>query len=171
MKTKSLSPRGILFCGIVRCMKKITLAVAGLALIVLVALFVVNTKPTEEVPTQGTSNSATTTFAWRFEEAQTMNPDGMPQTNLYLTIEHSNKKIEQRVDTVDGSCSELEGEKYEGDVSNTGNIQCYAAGLGQRYRITKNEHTYSAERKLFEEAIPNVAAPVYEWEVVKAFVF
>ena len=153
MKTKSLSPRGILFCGIVRCMKKITLAVAVLALIVLAALFVVNTKPAEDVPTQGTSNSATTTFAWRFEEAQTMNPDGMPQTNLYLTIEHSNKKIEQRVDTVDGSCSELEGEKYEGDVSNTGNIQCYAAGLGQRYRITKNHVGERQPRAIFSVSV------------------
>ncbi len=153
-------------------MKQIILVVVVLALIIPVALFVSNREPVAEViPSPSTSTSASTTFAWRFEEAQTMNPDGMPQTNIYLTIEHSNRKIEQRVDTVDGSCSELEGEKYEGDVSDTGNIQCYAAGLGQRYRITKNEHTYSAERKLFEEAIPNVAAPEYEWEVVKEFAF
>ncbi len=153
-------------------MKQILLAVAVIALIIPVVLFVLNTEPAAEVvSTEGTSTNATTTFAWRFEEAQTNNLDGIPQTNIYLTIEHSNKKIEQRVDTVDGSCSEMEGEKYEGDVSDTGNIQCYAAGLGQQYRITQSKYVFFVERKLFEEALPDTVAPVYEWEVVKEFSF
>lgn len=110
----------------------------------------------ENVPTQAP------TFNWAFEEASTLNPDGSPQTNVYLSVNGEQK----RIDTVDGSCSENEGETYESDVSNTGKVQCYYAGLGQRYRIVKIEDSYAVERKLFEEALPDVALPEREWEVV-----
>ncbi len=106
-------------------------------------------------------------FEWRFEEADSLNPDGGNQTNIYLAVNNEDKLI----DTVDGSCSELEGEKYEGDVSDTGKVQCYYAGLGQNYRITKNEDAYLVERKFIEEGLPDIVPPPEEWEIIEQFNF
>jgi hypothetical protein len=103
------------------------------------------------------------TFNWRFAEASTNNPDGNPQTNVYLTINYDGRSIERHVDTVDGDCNILEGQRYEDDISNAGSVQCYAAGLGQQYRVTQGQYIFFVERKLFEEALPDVTPPVYEW--------
>lgn len=108
-------------------------------------------------------------FSWRFEEADTNNPDGNPQTEVYLTASYGDDDVEKLVDTVDGGCSELEGESYEGDVSNTGKAQCYYAGLGQQYRIVESSDSYVVERKFFEEALPDYNPPASEWEVIADF--
>lgn len=109
-------------------------------------------------------------FLWRFEEADTNNPDGNPQTKVYLTASYGEDVREEKlVDTVDGSCSELEGESYEGDISNTGKVQCYYAGLGQQYRIVEDKDSYIVERKFFEEALPDYTPSPSEWEVIAEF--
>lgn len=109
-------------------------------------------------------------FSWNFEEAPTMNLDGNPQTDVFLIATYENNMTEEKlVDTVDGGCSEMVGESYEGDISNTGKVQCYGAGLGQQYRIVAGEDAYLVERKLFEEALPNYEMPDYEWGVVAEF--
>lgn len=124
-----------------------------------------DTGETDEVSAENVSGAPT--FSWRFEEAETNNLDGNPQTNVFLTATYADgTNNETLVDTVDGDCSELEGEGYEGDVSDTGRVQCYYAGLGQRYRITDGQEEYVIERKLFEEALPDTTPPNYEWEVI-----
>lgn len=111
------------------------------------------------------------TFSWRFEEADTYNPDGGPQTRVYLSATYNGTTTEKLIDTVDGGCSEIEGEKHEGDVSNTGKVQCYYAGLGQSYRIVKGEAAYMIEKKLWEEALPEIEPAPEQWEQVVAFYF
>ena len=158
-------------------MKNPIFIIIGLIVVVIVvALYLFNNSESragaEAVQTEQTEqNQGPTTFTWRFDEADTNNLDGNPQTDVYLTITHSNRTIERLVDTVDGSCSELEGESYEGDNSTAGKVQCYAAGLGQQYRITQSKYIFFVERKLFEEALPDVTPPVYEWEVIEEFSF
>ncbi len=118
----------------------------------------------DTLPQEGTSTQIPT-FSWSFEEARTLNPDGSPQTHVYLLVSGERNLI----DTVDGNCSEIEGETYEADVSNTGKVQCYYAGLGQQYRIVKDGDAFVVERKLFEESLPDVTLPGHEWEVVTTF--
>lgn len=109
-------------------------------------------------------------FSWRFVEADTNNPDGNHQTEVYLSANYEDgSRVEKLVDTVDGGCSELKGESYEGDVSNTGKVQCYYAGLGQQYRIVESSDSYIVERKLFEEALPDHTPLETEWEVMTEF--
>ncbi len=109
-------------------------------------------------------------FSWYFAEADTNNPDGNPQTEIYLTANYGNDNlVEKLVDIVDGGCSELEGESYENDVSNTAQVQCYYAGLGQQYRIVESNDSYVVERKLFEEALPDYTPPSSQWETVINF--
>ncbi len=109
-------------------------------------------------------------FSWRFTEADTSNPDGNPQTKVYLAANYGDgSRVERLVDTVDGSCYELEEDSYESDVSNTAQVQCYYAGLGQQYRIVEDDSEYVVERKLFEEPLPDFNPPTSEWEIVVSF--
>ncbi len=151
-------------------MTKLILAIVAIAVGVFI-LFSLQPDDSNETPITVTPSAETsgtdTSFAWRFEEAETNNLDGNPQTNVFVVVTHSTGLSFELVDTVDGGCSELADEKYEGDVSNTGKVQCYSAGLGQQYKITESEAGYSVERKLFEEALPNTESPDYEWEVIK----
>ncbi len=137
--------------------------VVGVVGVLLVMFF-----PREDVAVDDTSHGTPSTpivFDWDFEVARTLNPDGLPQTEVYLSIADERALI----DIVDGGCSEIPDEKYELDISTTGKVQCYYAGLGQQYRIVKNEDFYAVERKLFEEALPDVAPPEHGWEVVATF--
>lgn len=109
-------------------------------------------------------------FMWRFLEAETKNPDGGPQTNIYLSAVYNGTSTREKlIDTVDGGCSEIEGVKHEGDVSNTGKVQCYYAGLGQSYRIVKGESSYRVEKKFWEEAMPEVEPTEEQWEYIAEF--
>jgi hypothetical protein len=152
-------------------MKKNNIYVTAAALLVLgvvTAMFVnQNNKMIEESAPIEQVLSATT-FDWRFSAASTNNLDGNPQTDIFLTVTHSGQTVEQQVDTVDGSCSVLEG---EGDALATGGVQCYAAGFGQQYRVVGDGYVFFVERKFFEEALPEIDPPVYEWEVVSEFTF
>ena len=156
-------------------MNKTIVVVVALVLIgVLVALYA--GRDTNEVvpenPLVVAENDEVTgvpTFAWRFTSATTTNGDGQSQTNVFLTASQGGKNTELFVDTVDGGCSEIADETQEGDISNTGKVQCYYAGLGQQYRITLREEIYLVERKLFEEATPDVEPTEYVWEVAAEF--
>lgn len=109
-------------------------------------------------------------FSWRFAEADTNNPDGNQQTKVFLTARYEDgSRVEKLVDTVDGGCSKLEGDSYGGDVSNPVKVQCYYAGLGQNYRIIEGKNSYSVEKKLFEEALPDTTPPNSGWEVLADF--
>lgn len=140
------------------------------AIIILVLIKKVAEVETPVLPTQGDDvPTPILSFNWDFEEASTLNLDDQPQTNIYLLATYENNTSERKlIDTVDGSCSELPG-KHEGDISNTGKVQCYSAGLGQQYRITAGEESYLIERKLFEEALPDSPPINYDWEPLVQF--
>lgn len=143
-------------------MKKILLIalLVGVAGVLLVMFF-----PREDVAVDDASHGTPSTpivFDWDFVEAETLNLDGLPQTEVYLSIADDRKLI----DIVDGGCSEIPDEKYELDISTTGKVQCYYGGLGQQYRIVKDGDAFVVERKIFEEALPDAAPLEHEWEVV-----
>jgi hypothetical protein len=151
----------------------ILIIVAVVAIIAVAALYVYRSGTNEVLvsPTPIELTTEGTVFAWLFAEAKTSNLDGLPKTDIFLTITYNHRSIERLVDTVPGGCSLLEGQIFEGDISTAGSVQCYAAGFGQQYRITQNQYIFFVERRFFEEALPDVMPPVYEWEVVSEFSF
>lgn len=108
-------------------------------------------------------------FAWRFEQADSLNLDGIPETDIFLDVTYQNGEVQTRlIDTVPSSCNELPDTEPD-SVEGTTNIQCYGAGLGYRFKITRNDDLYLVERKTFEEALPDYNPPVYEYETVMEF--
>lgn len=115
--------------------------------------------------------SGTPTFVWKYESADTLNLDGIPNTNIYLEVVYEDVVVEKRlIDTTPGSCNDLPDTESD-TLENSTNIQCYSAGLGYRFKITKGMDGYLVERKTFEEALPDYAPPVYEYEVISEFPF
>lgn len=108
-------------------------------------------------------------FAWRFEQADSLNLDGIPETDIFLDATYQNGEVQTRlIDTVSSSCNELPDTEPD-SVEGTTNIQCYGAGLGYRFKITRSDESYLIERKMFEEALPDYNPPVYEYETVMEF--
>lgn len=108
-------------------------------------------------------------FAWSFEEADSVNPDGNANTNVFFEVVYSNDTTERLlVDTTAGSCSEIEAS--EDDVlEGTSMVVCYSAGLGQYFKVTEGEGGYVVHRKLFEEVSPSYTPPLYDYESLAVF--
>ena len=117
-------------------------------------------------------DSATTTpptFAWRFTEDDSKNLDGMYQTNVFLDATYLGGRVESKlIDTTPGGCNELP-DAAEDALEGIAAAQCYAAGLGYRYKVTEGESSYLVWRKTFEEALPDHTPPQYEYEVVAEY--
>lgn len=128
-------------------------------LIVLVYAYLSQQSSPSEKSAEPITTAAPISYSWRLAEADDRNLDGFPKTTIFVVTVIEEKQIERLVDTVDGGCSILTDENQE-------SVQCYYAGLGQKYRIVEHENTYNIERKLFEEALPTTAIPNYEWEVI-----
>ncbi len=108
-------------------------------------------------------------FAWTFADSASLNLDGNPQTDVFLTATHADGTVEtKQVDTVPGGCSVLP-DLEEGSIEGAPAAQCYYAGLGQRYRIVEGDREYAVERKVFEEASPEHEPPQEEYERVASF--
>lgn len=108
-------------------------------------------------------------FTFRFVEDDSLNLDGRPQTNIYLDAKYPDSTVLSKlVDTTPGSCNSLP-DSNEDIVPNSSIIQCYSAGLGYRFKITKGRESYLVLRKIFEEALPDYTPPLYEYEVVSEF--
>jgi len=123
-----------------------------------------DTDPINSIHNSQAENSSADT-SWVFEEASTNNLDGKPQTNIFLTVKKGDREIEQLIDTVDGDCS-LGRENMNEDIE----VRCYYAGLGQWYRVNHvADDTYLVERKLHEEALPDVDVKNYEWEIITKY--
>ncbi|MFN3187954.1 MAG: hypothetical protein ACK42D_00190 [Candidatus Paceibacteria bacterium] len=129
------------------------------------------TTEVENIQEEATINKEAEIYAWRFAKADTLNLDGNPNTNIFLEITYSNGGTEEKlIDTTHGSCNEIP-DTNEDITLNSKMIQCYAAGLGHRYKITTGSESHMVERKTFEEAIPDYEPPEYEYEVVAEFPF
>jgi hypothetical protein len=69
-----------------------------------------------------------------------------------------------------GSCNELPDVDPD-SVQGTTNVQCYGAGFGFVFKITKGEKSYQVMKKEFEEGSPGYDPPPQEYKVVAEFPF
>lgn len=100
-------------------------------------------------------------FRWSFEAADTVNPDGNPNTNAILEARYSDGTTEKKtIDTVGGSC---------GKLPDLQTVQCYGAGFGQRYKIEKGTTSYLVLKQEFEEASPDVATNPTAFKTIAEF--
>lgn len=110
-------------------------------------------------------------FSWEFEEADSLNLDGQPETNVILTITHEGKVPQRKlVETSQSGCNELP-DPEEGSVPGTTAVLCYGAGLGYMFKITQSTEAYLIERKMFEEGSPDHTPLSQEYEVIHEFPF
>jgi hypothetical protein len=146
-------------------------------LIIIIALFIIFKKPAtaptdvEQVgqnqPGPKTETVSPTSFSWHYEPATTNNPDGIPQTKVFVDMTYpSTGLISTLVDTTDGSCfdhNQSNAGTAEDDtkdkVAGTKVIQCYAAGFGYYFKIVRGERSYEIMRKEFAEASPDFNPP------------
>ncbi len=113
-----------------------------------------------------TPSSEPTAFAWKFEEDDSLNLDGMPQTNVVLEVTYADSSVNTfPVETVSGGCNTLSDSKND-SVAGVPDVQCYAAGLGQRYQLVTTTAAYEVRRKIFEEALPDYESPNYQYETL-----
>lgn len=110
-------------------------------------------------------------FTWSFEEGTTLNLDGLPETNVFLQVSYpdgATKRI--AVDTTPGGCNEID--RTEKDMANGSTVaQCYAAGLGYYFKVTKGPQSYLVQRKMFEEGTPESRPPEHPYETVAEIAF
>lgn len=105
-------------------------------------------------------------FTWKYEPDDSLNGDGLPQTNVYLETSYSSlKKTSKLVATVPGSCNDLPDREKDSAI-NSSVAQCYAAGYGDLFKITKGERSYLVMRRVFEEGSPEYNSPVQPYKVV-----
>ena len=120
---------------------------------------------------QGDGIVAPPSFSWRFEPADTLNGDGNPNTNVFLDVKYGDGEVVSKLIQVShGSCNELPDADAD-SVLGTTTVQCYGAGLGFYFKITKGEKSYFVMKKEFEEGSPDYDPPVQEYKVVAEFPF
>ncbi|MEZ4103634.1 MAG: hypothetical protein R3B55_03770 [Candidatus Paceibacterota bacterium] len=108
-------------------------------------------------------------FSWEFQEAGSLNPDGNPQTEIYLKILRDGGETERKmIETVDGSCNSLP-DADEDVAENSTQIQCYYAGAGERFKIVKDGEVYQVKLQTFEEGLPDYNPPAQQYEVFMEF--
>ncbi len=106
------------------------------------------------------------TFSWRFEEAETLNGDGNPNTNVFLDLKYPGGEVKSRLIQVShGSCNILPDAQIDSTPGTT-NIQCYGAGFGYRFKIVTSENSYLVMRQEFDEGSPDYNPPIQEYKVV-----
>lgn len=111
------------------------------------------------------------TFTWKFEPADTLNGDGNPNTNVFLDAKYSDGEVTSKLIQVShGSCNELPDADSDSLLGTT-NVQCYGAGFGFTFKITKGENSYLVMKKEFEEGSPDYDPPEQSYEVVSEFPF
>jgi len=99
-------------------------------------------------------------FEWKFEDADSLNLDGQPNTDVFVEVTYESGEVRDvLVDTQPGGCNTLDSAD-EDNALGSKNAQCYGAGLGFTYKITKEEDSYLVKRKQFEEALPDYNPPV-----------
>lgn len=105
-------------------------------------------------------------FRWKYEADDSLNGDGLPQTNVFLEASYSSlKKASKLIATVPGSCNDLP-DREKDSAPNSSVAQCYAAGYGDLFKVIKGERSYVVMRKVFEEGSPEYDPPVQPYKVV-----
>lgn len=109
-------------------------------------------------------------FVWSYEKANSNDLDGFPNTNVVLAVTYSDGSVIRRVvDTTPGGCNELSDERAADSVAGLETTQCYSAGGGHLYKVTKGSDAYQVQRKAFEEGQPDYTPPEYQYEVIAEF--
>lgn len=119
-----------------------------------------------DVPDNDADPTRSVTFSWSYEEADSLNPDGMPETDIYLEAVYGDGARERvMIDTVPSSCNALPDADSDSLPGST-TVQCYGAGLGYRYKVTRGEDAYLVQRQEFEEATPEYEPVPQNYEVI-----
>lgn len=117
---------------------------------------------------------ATTTpvsFTWTSEADDSLNLDGLPQTNVFLDVRYVDGAVKhQFIETTPGSCNDL-GTRDADSVASSTIYQCYAAGLGYTYKVVKGESSYLIMRKEFEEGSPEYTPVEQKYQIIAEISF
>lgn len=114
----------------------------------------------------GLGNNKLPVFVWRYAKASSLNLDGQPKTNIFIGVTYPNGTVQEKlVATTDGGCNDLPDSK-EDRVPNSTVAQCYYAGLGYSFKITKGTKSYLVQRKTFEESLPGNTPSKYEYKTI-----
>jgi hypothetical protein len=143
-----------------------------LVLMVLGAVYLyASSDPVERIPEAGiATEKEVTAFAWVHEADESLRADGQPQTNISVEVKYTDGTAARHfIHTVPMSCSVLEEQGSDSVATST--LQCYAAGLGYRYKISKGNVSYLVYQKAFEEALPDQKPIDYEYHVVGEILF
>lgn len=146
-----------------------------IALVLVLGFIIFRTSPDSQEaqtpePSAQTANSEAVAFAWSYEKANSNNLDGLPNTNVVLAVTYSDGSVIRKVvDTTPGGCNELSDERAADSVAGLETTQCYSAGGGHLYKVTRGSDAYQVERKAFEEGQPDYTPPAYEYEVIAEF--
>lgn len=144
-------------------------AIVFTTLLVLIVGFVVYQG--SSVPQGTETQHEAVAFAWSYEKAESKNLDGLPNTDVVLAVTYADGSVIKKViDTTPGGCNDLP-ENDADSVQGSESAQCYSAGLGYRYKVTKGPDSYRVERKTFEEGQPDYTPPLYQYEVIAEFPF
>lgn len=144
--------------------------IIGILVIIAVLVFLgIRMSNTDSGTEPAPADSPAVAFEWGFDfsGAET----GAPQTDIALAVEYENGDVvSEYIDTGSGSCNAIDPTEEDTDmVSGTEKIQCYSAGLGQRYKIVQVVDSYHVMRKIFEEALPGYTPPDYQYEMIAQF--
>ena len=126
--------------------------------------------PIAETPTEPVGSTEASSFTWKYDMAATMNPDGLPETHVSLEVLYGTDKISKLVYTAPGSCNDLT-DREKDSVSNSKVAQCYAAGAGDRFKVTKGPSSYLVMKQEFFEGSPEFNPPVQPYKTVAEFPF
>ena len=149
-----------------------------------IVIVIVNKNHTEVVPVSPTPVVTTTTpntvivapttvpkFTWQFAADKALTLDGLPKTSISLKVVYADGRTETKIiATVPGSCNELPDADKD-SVKGSKNIQCYAAGAGDRFKIVQGLTSYLVQHQEFEEGSPEYNPPVQPYRTVVEFSF
>ncbi len=120
----------------------------------------------KDVEVVDSQDSNPKSFEWKFEDSDSLNLDGQPNTDVLVDVTYESGAVKAfLVDTQSGGCNALDSAD-EDNALGSKNAQCYGAGLGFTYKITKGEVSYLVKRKQFEEALPDYDPTTTKYEVV-----
>jgi hypothetical protein len=147
-------------------MKTTTQTILGIIALILIVVGIVLTANKKHEPVAELTSPATG-FTWRYEKGEE-DLDGLPKTQIFLEVVYENgKATSTKIDEVQGSCNDIDPKSEDEDrVDGSTKIQCYAAGLGEWYKVVKGAQSYEVMRKNFVEAEPDSVPPEYQYEVV-----
>ncbi len=119
--------------------------------------------------TKNVGTSQPPTFIWKYKKAESLNLDGIPETNVFLEATYGSGAIEIKlIDTSPSGCNDLPDNEAD-SAPNSTVAQCYGAGLGYRYKVIKGQNSYLIERKKFEEGSPDYNPPLSQYGIISEF--